>query len=320
MGSGLTRNMHYLPQCYLKGFAKAPSKKSQLHVYDLKQGRWFPTIPRNVGARRDFNAVQVEGLAPDEVESWLSRFEAKFDALLTLMRETFAMPTGEEYENLMALIALIAVRNPLARENHNKFLIEVAEQIADLTLASKERYESVVQQIKDEGRSPGPEIPYEDMVKFREGGQYKIKVGNTMNVFSEMKVFPEIAALLGQRHWSLVIAGKEAGHFVCCDHPVSLTWSSTELQKGFRPPGYGLTSTEVAFPVTKELALVGTFEGDDRVVTGNAEMVALINSRIVSYCDWQIYSPRPEFSFLGGDREIYRSDQLKDFLRRASKK
>ena len=101
MGNGLTRNMHYLPQCYLKGFAKAPSKKSQLHVCDLKEGRWFPTSPRNVGARRDFNTVKVEGLEPDAVESWLSGLEAKCDALLTQMRETFAMPSGVDFENLM---------------------------------------------------------------------------------------------------------------------------------------------------------------------------------------------------------------------------
>ena len=312
MGNGVTRNMHYLPQCYLKGFAKSPNKKSQLHVYDLRKWAWFSTVPRNVGARRDFNTVKVEGLAPDAVKSMLSGFEAKFDRILTWMRETCEMPTGVDYQDLMALIALIAIRNPLARENHNKFLIEVAERITDLTLASKERWESSIQQMKDEGVAlPGPEPTYEEMVKFHDERGYEIKIGTTMNVFTEMKIFPEIAALLGQRHWTLIITEKNAGHFVCCDHPVSLSWND-----GFYPPAFALRSTEVVFPVTKDMALLGTFEEKNRAIAANSKMVALINSRIIQHSDWQVYSPRPEFSFLGGDLQIYHSEQLKAFIQR----
>lgn len=316
MGNGVTRNMHYLPQCYLKGFAKSPNKKSQLHVYDLKKGTWFSTVPRNVGSRRDFNTVKVEGLAPDAVEKMLSEFETKFDRILTRMRDTAAIPTGVDYQDLMALIALIAIRNPHVRENHNKFLREVAERITDLTLASKERWESGIKQMKDAGvvLPPGPEPTYEEMLKFHDERGYEIKIGTTMNVFSELKAFPEIAALLGERHWTLIVAEKDAGHFVCCDHPVSLTWTDPKLQNGFHPPGFALSSTEVAFPLSKELAMVGDFEGYDRVITGNAAMVALVNSQVIRHCDWQIYSPRSEFYFLGGDRKIYHSEQLKDYL------
>lgn len=314
MGNGVTRNMHYLPQCYLKGFAKAPSKKSQLHVYDVKKWSWFSTVPRNVGARRDFNTVKIDGLAPDAVESMLSGFETKFDRVLSRMRETTVMPVGEDYQDLMALIALIAIRNPHVRKNHNKFLIEVAERITDLTLASKERWESSIQRMRDDGVAlPGPELTYEDMVKFHDERNYEITIGTTMNVVTEMKVLPDIAALLERRHWTLIVAEKDAGHFVCCDHPVSLTWNDAK-RNGFYPPGYGLTSTEVVFPVMKEMALIGTFEQKDRLMPGNPKMVALVNSRIVRHCDWQIYSPRPEFSFMGGDHQIYNSEQLKNFI------
>lgn len=310
--------MHYLPQCYLKGFAMAPSKKSQLHVFDMKTNRWFQTVARNVGARRDFNTVKLQNQPPDAVESLISGFETKFDAILTTMRQTFCMPTGADFENLMAMVAMMAIRNPLVRQNHNKFQTQVLRRIMDLEFASKERYEATVQRMKEDGISfSGPDIAFEDLKKFHQDGEYSITIENTINVISEMKTVPTVAALLTKRKWTLIITGKTAGHFICCDHPVSLTWNDGKLQGGFHPPGYALPSTDVVFPVTKEMALIGTFEGEDRVITANADSVALLNSRIIENCDWQIYSPRAEFTFLTADRNICHSEQLKDFLKRS---
>ena len=188
----------------------------------------------------------------------------------------------------------------------------------DLELASKERFEATIREMKAEGVSlNAPEITYEQAKKFIDDGEYDIIIGNTGNVLAEMKTYPTIAALLAKRSWTLIIAAETAGHFVCCDHPVSLTWSESKMGGGFYPPGYGLPLTDVVFPVTKEMALIGTFEGDDGIITANAASVALINSRIVENCDWQIYSPRAAFSFLTADRQICGSDKLKELLRRS---
>lgn len=309
--------MHYLPQCYLKEFALAPSKKSKLFVFDMKKNIWFQTTPLNVGAVRDFNRVKLKDLPPDAVEKLLSTYEAKFAHLLENMRNTFTMPCGDDFDTLMAFIALIAIRNPLARANHNKFQTEVITRIMDLEMASKDRYEATVKLMKEKGvQLSGPEIPYEEIKRFYDEGEYEIKIENTLNVVTEMKTFPTIAGLLAKRKWTLVVAGKTAGYFLCCDHPVSLSWTEPKLQGGFYPPGFALPSTEVVFPVTKKMALIGTFEGDDRRATINAATVASINSRIILNCDYQIYAPHPEFYFLAGDNQIHKSEQLKDFLRR----
>ena len=59
------RNHHWVPQCYLKGFAKSRSKNAQLHVADFEANRQFMTIPRNVAAAGDFNRIDIDGVNPN---------------------------------------------------------------------------------------------------------------------------------------------------------------------------------------------------------------------------------------------------------------
>lgn len=310
-----TRNMHYLPQAYLKQFAAAPSKKSKLHVFDLRQDRWFATVPRNVGARRDFLKVDIPGQPPDMMENILSPFEARVDVILTTMRETQVMPDGEDYGHLMGLIALFGIRNPMVRANINRFTSQVMDRMAYQQVATKERYEQGVQDVQKAGRAPGPVVPYEEMRDFVLSGQYNVKISNTFNVTNELYIWPTITDLLLRRKWTLAIATK-GSHFVSSDHPTSLAWSNPERDRGFYPPGYATKNTEVVFPLMKEMALIGAFEGTNRVAHVPPYFVASINSRVISYTECQIYSSRPEFQFVAGNNQVYPSGRLKDFLPR----
>jgi Protein of unknown function (DUF4238) len=54
------RNHHFVPQFYLKGFAKLRSKDAKLTAFNLATGELFVTRPRNVAAKRDYNRVDIE--------------------------------------------------------------------------------------------------------------------------------------------------------------------------------------------------------------------------------------------------------------------
>lgn len=62
------RRQHFVPQFYLRGFA---GEKDQLFVVDRPSKKTFRTAPKNVAAERDFNRVEVEGIAPNAVEKAL---------------------------------------------------------------------------------------------------------------------------------------------------------------------------------------------------------------------------------------------------------
>src|SRR5437868_8540835 len=82
------RNHHWVPQCYLKGFAKSASKNAQLYVVDQLTRRAFMASPRNVASARDFNRVNAAGVAPNHVEDGYAHFESQAAQALRRMRES----------------------------------------------------------------------------------------------------------------------------------------------------------------------------------------------------------------------------------------
>lgn len=302
--SNIARNHHYLPQCYLKGFAKSPSKKSQFHVFDTNTGKSFCTRPRNVGAVRDFNTVELEGHPPDVIEKIFSQFESEAAKVLDGIRACREMPKGTDFNILMNLVAHLYIRNPFIRGTITKFQTDVIERISDLTLASKERYESTITQMKESGEVVDDSITYEDVKEFHDGKEYTIKIANIRNIELEMTGIDAVLPTLAARRWTVVLANDISGHFISSDRPVSLFWTDPKLQRGFYPPGHGMRSTELIFPVVKEMALIGTFEDEDRTINANERLVASINSRILSFADKHVYSSKSMFTILDREEKV----------------
>lgn len=76
------RKHHYISQCYLKGFAERRDKNAMLQVWEVDTGRSFKTKPVGVGAERDFNRIEIDGVDPNTLEkafvvlrpSWTARW------------------------------------------------------------------------------------------------------------------------------------------------------------------------------------------------------------------------------------------------------
>jgi hypothetical protein len=62
------RQHHFLPQFYLKGFAKQNGKVWQTWALDLKEKRQFQTNIKKVAKIRDFNRIDVKDQPPDAIE------------------------------------------------------------------------------------------------------------------------------------------------------------------------------------------------------------------------------------------------------------
>jgi hypothetical protein len=74
MASNEPRRHHWIPQVYLRGFTRNRGRKSKLFTVGV-DGTSFWTTPANVGAIRDFNRIQVDGIDPHAVEKAMSMFE-----------------------------------------------------------------------------------------------------------------------------------------------------------------------------------------------------------------------------------------------------
>ncbi|MGH9677775.1 MAG: hypothetical protein ACRD36_11790, partial [Candidatus Acidiferrum sp.] len=78
-----------------------------------------------------------------------------------------------------------------------------------------------------------------------------------------------------------------------------IMWSNPEARDGTRPPGIGLLKTQLLFPISNELAIIGAFELDDGdEADADEQLVAQINGSIVLHAMKQVYSRDSNFTYM----------------------
>ena len=293
----VSRHHHYLSQCYLKGFTHDNNKKSKLVVLDLKSNKQFEAIPRNVGGIRDFNRVEIDGVDPEIIEKTQSDFEGKAATALKNL-EDISDFSGETKSVILELIGMLAIKSPEMRKHLAKPHIQIANQIMAMTFESKERWKSQIAQMKkDTGEDASGGKTFEEMKDLYERGAFEISVSKEHQIHMELIGMQAITELLHKRNWILLKAGNETGGFVTTDNPVSLTFNNP-VSAPFISPGYGLPDTMVYFPASKNIALVGEFNGEDSVRTASKLLVARLNSKIIANGYQRIIASKSNFNYI----------------------
>jgi Protein of unknown function (DUF4238) len=288
------RKHHYVPQFYLRGFT---GDKGQLLVTDRPSEKTFRTDPKNVAAQRDFNTVDIEGMDPQAVEKGLAEFEGEVAPALERIKAAKSLSVKEDRDLLMNLICALAIRNPRQRATINDFVGEIAQTVAEMALATKERWESQVAQMKEAGVwDDSTNVTFEDMQKFVKDRKHKFEVAKEFNIGVEIEQHANLLEHIAARKWQIVVAKKGSGGFVTTDVPVCLRWSDN-ANHGMFGPGFGVAGTQVIFPLSSDLALMGSFEGEENVVEADLFTVGGINSIIISNARNQVYSRDHSFNY-----------------------
>jgi hypothetical protein len=295
----LARLHHYVPRCYLKGFARNRNKNSKLFVIDAKVRRSFESTPRNLAAERDFNRIDASGIAPDVIENQLAPFEAKLDKALERIIELRSFDDQSDRTIVINLIALLAIRNPRLRENMRRAQEQSARVVMELVLSSRERWEAHMRQMHDAGYpEAGIGVSYEEMKAFNESDKYRLEMNQTRHIAREFLVAQEVLPLLMQRKWSLLRAAPNSGGIITSDHPVCLMWANPRERHGFYGPGLGTVATELLFPISKDLALFSRFEGDECAYDASDYQVAAFNGAIACFAERQVFAENDRFVYV----------------------
>lgn len=306
-----TRNHHYVPQGYLRGFAKYPPahpEKAKTFVSDLDLGRSFATNVRNVAAKRDFNRIETDEHHPNALEDAYGQFEDKVvPAIKRIERQ--GKFEGEDRVLVLNLIALMAIRMPRMRDAWNEFMGRVYRSVAEILTSSKNRYESTMRKVvaSRTGLAEWEAVPYEEMRKFVRSGEYEIETHQNVYVRHELDALDTVLSTLLRRKWTLNIATADAGDFITSDHPVCLM-NTAPLPAPWMAPGHGMPNTAILFPLTRKAALFGAFEGSDRVTPAPGLLVAATNSMIIDHADRQVYAYDDSFRYLKDGKILYGKD------------
>lgn len=305
------RHHHYIPQCYLRGFAVGSGKRCRITVANLESQIFFETNPRNVGGVRDFNRVELEGFKPDALEGMLANFEGQVATAIRNVAQSSKFE-GDDRIAILNLLALLAVRSPENRENFRQFEEDVMKKMLGLSLASKERWEAQMKAMKKAGKGLKEEISYEEVRAFYEADQYDILMNNEHHLSLEFKGFEAVLPLLVARKWKLYTTTEHEGCFITTDRPVVITWNHPEdIPVMMRDsPGLGMADTEIQFPVTRDHLLIGAFEGEDGTVTATTQLVAGANLRMIQHAFQQVYSPKKVFPYIGPDLQFHHDRQF----------
>lgn len=288
----ITRKHHYLPQAYLAAFTLTGTKDGQFCVFDVASGRAFRTSAGNVAHERDFNRINVDGQSPDAVESALAPFEGDAVNAIRRILENHSFPDDRDWNLVLNLLGLIAVRNPRLRESFNHSREQVLQRLADLLVSDEKVWERHIQKTRDAGEQI-PDVPFEKCKSFVKSGAYTFDFHQEGNLRAEFNAFDEVLPHLGQRTWSILVAPSNGPEFICSDHPVTLT-SKDESRA---PHGYASHKTEIFFPLGRRVGFYGVYETPLKPVVNCRPMnVAIMNMRVMNCAERHVYSALNEFS------------------------
>lgn len=284
---------HYVPQCYLKNFC--PTGSNQVFVVDAIVRKTFSASVANVAAERDFNRVEIEGVAPDAVEAAYGLFEGELGPALQRVISSRSFKDENDRILVLNLIGLTAVRNPRLRATFSRFQSDVFSKVLSLALSSREMWEAQVRKATTAGYMENvAKIDYETVKAQWENGGFSIETQNTAHVGNEVKVLDSVLPLLFERKWTVVHSTAESGGFITSDHPMCLVWSDPK-NKGIYSPGLGVRGTDLLFPLSPGLLLLGRFEGKEDEMSADLVAVGCFNRTVAALAERQIYARDDNF-------------------------
>jgi hypothetical protein len=88
-------------------------------------------------------------------------------------------------------------------------------------------------------------------------------------------------------------------------------WSDPKERGKLHGPGFGLRRTQIIFPISNELAVIGAFEAREEERDVPDWLIAQINGTVAIYADRQIYARHSNFIYkLAHNARIMRGDEL----------
>ncbi len=305
---GAKANHHYVPQFYLRNFAEGVGRKARVWFFDDETRSAGQTLVRNVASARYFNRIEAEGYHPDAVEDALAKLESEMVGPLAEVIKVRDFPSADHFSYVMNLAALLSVRNPSLRGRLEKFHQRIADKMLGMVTSSKEIWESQTRKMKDDGHELSGKVTFEDLRRFREQGQYTIAIDQTHLIGLEFEMIDPVLKTLSNRNWCFATA-PEGSQYVTSDNPVCLEWAN-ELSRSTMPVGHGLKGTNLLFPLSSTVLLIGAFEDIPESVLHSEEQVSSVNTIVARNSRRQIYAKNGDFKLNLRNRDAVRGADL----------
>jgi len=284
------RNHHFLPRCYLKGFA---SEDDAHHVWEYQRGRSYAPGPvsrakynpvlislRKAGAALgEYACPRADGTIDfNTYEDALERLEKPADSVFNRIRNL--QPIDDSDRDILAAYMVMMIKRVPARKEliRDKFP-EVLEKQWELITSEIEEVRAQVDPTDETGLatiSAKLEACHKIIEIYRQNGMPREMELKTM-VESPM---PRVMDAIKSMRWQFVVAPNNDS-FVTGDNPVHIFKGGVGLSKPY---------SEVTFPVSSKVALLGTFRDVTQgYLTASDQLLKEINRRIIATSTTYVY-------------------------------
>jgi len=211
----------------------------------------------------------------------------------------------------MFFVALLGTRIPAIRSTLENFVAELGQRWLEEATATPERWDQLMETY---GKGFDPEAAaYNQIRKGVEQGAFRVRVNRDWIIGIAWRSAECVMPCLLARNWAILTS--PGGEFVCSDRPVTVTFTSEELIRGWYPPGFGMAKTEVTVPLSRYVLLRGVFEPPGVEVAGNRKQIAYYNSWRLIQAQRFVFSCAPDFSWLNREHNVALVPKgLRDFL------
>ena len=222
------------------------------------------------------------------------------------MTERLVLPTGQAFAELMYFISLMAVRVPATRSIISGANEKILKQVFRLIASQRLIWEGIREEMKNEGMEVDESFGYDEFKKFVDSDKYRITTNQNWLVSIILQTSQTIYLTMIGRTWSIVSCDADAGGFISSDRPAVLVF--TKRMPPIYSPGFGLSDTELTFPLNKRVLLIGRFDGkSDSVILKDEKSIAYYNGRTASHAERFFFSSREEFTWLDKDKTVKRN-------------
>jgi hypothetical protein len=247
---------HYLPQSYLRGFAR----NELLWVYDRKENEVRPQMVIDTAVKSYFNAIKrCDGELDFTVESDLAEIDALIPKLVSDLRDKVLLDQQRRFD-LSLVVALSIVRGPDFHEMINRVEGDILKKLTRLTVSSEE---DAAREIADWRKTDpdAPEILPSEMYEFIQNDGFNFKIHRNRSIELMVNLAPKFAEILNNFNIGVIHAPKGAA-FITTDRPLGILPPLTRDSLSDYGCGLLFEGAQKYFPLASDLALVFCSSGE----------------------------------------------------------
>jgi hypothetical protein len=291
-GAMTARRHHYIPQCYLKGFAE-DRNRPKLFVVDTKERRSFFASTKNIAVEADFHRIDAPSQPLDALENKLAEFESTLSPAVERIIAAKSISNDEDASQVFMLMSLLFLKNPRMRDRVDQMTAQIGKLMLGMMADSPERWQAQMERAQEEG-TIDKNADIEALRTFVLKDEFSISMTTPGHLDREFNSILDILPYIVERKWILCKAPPDTTGFVTTDSPVSLMWQNP---KEHAPPGLGLMKTQIVFSISKELAIIGAFEFENDEIEVDADFVSVLNGNLILHSNRQVYARDDDFTY-----------------------